>query len=295
MTFTPRTQQARPLLWLLIGSVCISFAPVFIKLAKVSPDSAGFYRMLFAGLSLFLLLKIRRMGFSVSGGALKLLVLAGFALSLDFMCWHRSIHAVGPGLATLMGNLQVFFTALFSCLLFKERLRRNLILAILIALAGLLFITGVDISALSTDYRLGILLGFGTALFYSGYILLIKAAMNHPELHGITAMLVVAAVCIGFFGLVTPASGSSFLVPDLTSLLALLGAGVICTTIGWSFISSAIQLTSATVASLFLLLQPALAFVWDVLFFSRPTEYRETLGVVLILSAIYIGSYRRNS
>ena len=41
-----------PFLKLLIGSVCISFSPIFIKLANVSPDSAGFYRMLFAGLTL---------------------------------------------------------------------------------------------------------------------------------------------------------------------------------------------------------------------------------------------------
>jgi drug/metabolite transporter (DMT)-like permease len=40
-------------------------------------------------------------------------------------------------------------------------------------------------------------------------------------------------------------------------------------------------------------LQPALAFVWDMLFFSRPTEGREVVGVLLILSAIYVGTYRR--
>jgi drug/metabolite transporter (DMT)-like permease len=286
-------QTARPLLWLLIGSICISFAPVFIKLAKVSPDSAGFYRMLFAGFSLFLLLRIKGARLLINRKALMLLILGGIFLSADFMCWHRSIHLVGPGFATLLGNLQVFFTALFSCLLFKEKIHRNLIIAILVALIGLLFITGGDIGALSESVRLGLLFGFGTAFFYSGYILLIKAAMNYQEVSGITAMLIVSVTCAGFFSIVTPVTGASFVIPDLTSLLALLGAGVVCTTIGWSFISSAIKLTSATVASLFLLLQPALAFVWDVLFFARPTEYTEILGVLLVLSAIYIGSYRQ--
>ncbi len=286
-------QTARPLLWLLIGSICISFAPVFIKLAKVSPDSAGFYRMLFAGFSLFLLLKIKRARLLINRKALILLILGGFSLSADFMCWHRSIHLVGPGFATLLGNLQVFFTALFSCVLFKEKIHRNLIIAILVALTGLLFITGGDINALSESARLGLLFGFGTAFFYSGYILLIKSAMNYQEVSGITAMFIVSVTCTGFFSIVTPVTGASFIIPDLASLLALLGAGVVCTTIGWSFISSAIKLTSATIASLFLLLQPALAFVWDVLFFARPTEYREILGVLLVLSAIYIGSYRQ--
>lgn len=286
-------QMERPLLWLLIGSLCISFAPVFIKLAKVSPDSAGFYRMLFAGVSLFLLLKVRRSRILTQRKALILLILGGISLSVDFMCWHRSIHLVGPGFATLLGNLQVFFTALFSCVLFREKIHCNLIIALFMALTGLLFITGGDLNALSESDRIGILFGFGTAFFYSGYILLIKSAMNYQEVSGISAMFIVSVTCAGFFGLVTPATGASFVIPDLTSFLALLGAGVVCTTIGWSFISSAIKLTSATIASLFLLLQPALAFVWDVLLFSRPTDHSDIVGVLLVLSAIYIGSYRR--
>jgi len=293
MGFKVPSHTARPLLWLLIGSICISFAPVFIKLAKVSPDSAGFYRMLFAGASLFLLLKIKRAQLLVQRKALILLILSGISLSVDFMCWHRSIHLVGPGFATLLGNLQVFFTTLFSSVLFKEKIHRNLIIAIVVALAGLLCITGGDFYALTESDRVGILFGLGTAFFYSGYILLIKSAMNYQGVSGISAMFIVSVTCTGFLGFVTPATGASFVIPDLVSLLALIGAGVVCTTIGWSFISTAIKITSATIASLFLLLQPALAFFWDILFFSRPTEYTEIVGVLLVLSAIYIGSYRR--
>jgi drug/metabolite transporter (DMT)-like permease len=200
---------------------------------------------------------------------------------------------VGPGLATLVGNFQVFFTAIFSCLLFREKISRIFIVAVLMALFGLFLITGVDLSSLDAGYRLGILFGIGTAVFYSAYILSLKSAMNHQEISGVSAMFVVAITCTGFFGIITPATASSFMIPDATSFWALAGAGVVCTTIGWSLISTAIKHTSATITSLFLLLQPALAFVWDVLFFSRPTEGTEVVGVLLILSAIYVGSYRR--
>ena len=56
---------------------------------------------------------------------------------------------------------------------------------------------------------------------------------------------------------------------------------------------STIKLIPATVAGLVLLLQPALALIWDVLFFDRPTGITETVGILLILSAIYIGAYKR--
>lgn len=285
--------SVRPLLCLLTGSICISFAPIFIRLADVSPDSAGFYRMFFAAISLFLLLKFKAASLLMHRKTLLLLVCSGFFLSFDFMCWHRSIHYVGPGLSTLIGNFQVFFTAIFSCFLFKEKISRIFIAAVLMALFGLFLITGVDLGSLDEGYRLGILFGIGTAVFYSAYILSLKSAMNHQEVSGISAMFVVAVTCSGFFGIITPATGSSLLVPDAMSLWALAGAGVVCTTIGWSLISTAIKHTSATITSLFLLLQPALAFVWDVLFFSRPTEGREVAGVLFILSAIYVGTYRR--
>lgn len=292
VTSTPAV-PVRPLLWLLTGSICISFAPIFIRLADVSPDSAGFYRMLFASLSLFLLMRLKGVSLSMHRKTLLLLVWGGFSLSLDFMCWHRSIHYVGPGLATLIGNFQIFFTAIFSCLLFREKISRMFVTAVVMALLGMFCITGVDLGSLDEGYRLGILFGIGTAIFYSGYILLLKSAMNHQEISGISAMFVVAVTCTGFFGVITPVTGPSFIIPDPRSFWALLGAGVVCTTIGWSLISTAIKHTTATITGLFLLLQPALAFVWDVLFFSRATEGREVFGVLLILSAIYAGSYRR--
>ena len=293
MATSTSSASVRPMLWLFIASICISFAPIFIRLADVSPDSAGFYRMLFAAISLFILMRVKAVNLLMQRKTLFLLVCSGLFLSLDFMCWHRSIHYVGPGLSTLIANFQVFFTAIFSYFLFKEKIGRIFIIAVLMALLGLFLITGVDLSSLEEDYRLGILFGLGTALFYSAYILFLKSAMNHQEISGVSAMFVVALTCTGFFSIVTPVTGSSFFIPDAISFWALVGVGVVCTTIGWSLISTAIKHTSATITSLFLLLQPALAFVWDVFFFSRPTEGREVTGVLFILSAIYVGTYRR--
>jgi drug/metabolite transporter (DMT)-like permease len=279
-----------PLLRLLAGSVCISFSPIFIKLAAVPPDAAGFYRMLFSGLSLLIWLGLSRTGWRMPRSALLALAVGGILLGVDFMCWHRSIHLVGPGLATLLGNFQVFFTALFSWLFFRQKVSPLFMAAVGMALAGLFLITGVHLLALAPGYRLGIVLGLGTALCYSGYILFLKQAMGHPAVSGVSAMLVVSVVCMGFMGLVTAGGGETFRIPDAGSLWALIGVGVVSTTIGWSLISTAIRHIPATVAGLVLLLQPALSFVWDVVIFHRPTATHEVFGVVLILGAIFLGS-----
>jgi drug/metabolite transporter (DMT)-like permease len=283
------------LLRTLAGSVCISFSPVFIKLADVGPDPAGFYRMLFAGLSLLVLLRLQQGSLNVGRKATLLLAVAGALLAFDFMCWHRSIHLVGPGLATLLGNFQVFFTALFAWFFLKQKITPLFILAVLIALVGLLLITGIDWNGLGAGTKLGLLLGLATAIFYSGYILLLKGAMNANGVSGVAAMLLISIVSTLLLSLITLINGASFVIPDVPSLLALLGAGVVSTTLGWSLITSAIKYLPATTTGLLLLLQPTLACVWDLLLFDRPTDGVEVLGIALILVAIYIGTYKKSA
>lgn len=287
------TNRAPLILRLLAGGVCISFSPIFIRLANVSPDIAGFYRLLFAGLSLFAVLYLRGTIQRLPRGPTLLLLASGCFLALDFMCWHRSIHLVGPGFSTLLGNFQVFFTALFAWLLFREKITRMFVVAIFMAFTGLTFITGLDWTILSAGVRSGIVFGLLSAVGYSAYLLFLKESMKENIISGMSVMLVVSISGTVVLGVVGLATGASFAIPDGGSLLALLGVGVLSTTVGWSMISSAVRHVPATVAGLVLLLQPALAFVWDVMIFDRPTGGAEIFGILLILSAIYLGSRRR--
>ena len=282
-----------PLLKLLAGSICISFSPVFIKIADTDPDLAGFYRMLFAGVSLFILFLLRKEKLNIPKRPMIFLIICGIFLAIDFMFWHRSIHLIGPGLSTLLGNFQVFFTAVFSWLFLKERISALFALAILLALTGLLLITGIDFPALSDGVKTGVSFALITAVLYSFYILSMKRAMDQSAISGISAMLVISITSTILLGVLGLAKGIPFAIADTRSLLALAGVGIISTTLGWSMITSAMKTVSATAASLILLLQPALSFLWDILFFKRPTGGFEYLGVALILLAIYFGSIRK--
>ena len=283
------------LLKLLAGSVCISFSPVFIKIANTDPDLAGFYRMLFAGTSLFVLFLIRREKLNIAKRPMLFLIACGAFLAIDFMFWHRSINLIGPGLSTLLGNFQVFFTAIFSWLFFREKISALFALAILLALTGLLLITGIDFPALSAGIKTGISFALITAVLYSFYILSMKQAMDQSAISGISAMLVISIASTTLLGLLGLAKETSFAITDGRSLLALVGVGIISTTLGWSMITSAMKTVSATAVSLILLLQPALSFLWDILLFKRPTGGYEYLGIALILLAIYFGSLRKKT
>ncbi len=85
--------------------------------------------------------------------------------------------------------------------------------------------------------------------------------------------------------------GQSLAIPSLQSFGALLALGSLSQFAGWVLITNALPDIRASLSGLILLLQPALAFVWDVLFFHRPTRLLNWAGVAMALLAIYLGTY----
>jgi len=69
-----------------------------------------------------------------------------------------------------------------------------------------------------------------------------------------------------------------------------LNALLISHLLGWLLIGGSLPRVSAAAAGIALLLQPALSFAWDVLFFARSITLQELVGAVIVLGAIYLGS-----
>ena len=279
---------------LIIGATMISFSPVFVKLAHIGPTAAGFYRNLFGGLFLLIIVLFR--GDPLWKGrrpfALAAVCAAFFAADLSF--WHRSILYIGPGLATIMGNLQVFFLAAFGILVFHERIDWRFLVSLPLAILGLFLLVGIDWSQLGTGYRLGVMFGVVTAVTYAGYLLVLQRSQSAPvRLAAAANLAVISLLTAAIMGVETRLLGESFRIPDLQSWFSMIGYGLVSQAIGWIIISRALVKIEASRAGLILLLQPTLAFVWDVLFFARPTTGIDVLGAFVTLAAIYLGGSRR--
>ena len=279
-----------PLARLLAGAVLISFAPVLVKLADVGPTPAGFYRMLLGGLILAGLVQVRRAAWRGGRGYLLLCAVAGAWFAADLAFWHRSIHLVGPGLATILANFQVFVLAGFGILVLGERASPRLLVAIPTAVLGLFLMFGLEWNALDADYRWGVAFGLLTAVSYGSYLVALRQARRRggatDSLATVaTLSLISAAILAGLVGV----EGETFAVPDLKNAGILLAYAVVAQVLAWVLISSALPHLEASRAGLVLLLQPTLAFGWDLLLFRRPTTSVELSGAVLALGAIYLG------
>lgn len=279
-----------PVVEVLIGAFMISFSAVWVNIAEVPPTTSAFYRVFFG--TIFLLAAALYKGELQKLRLLAVLPYAfcGLAFALDLFFWHASILYIGPGLATIIGNFQVFLMAACGVLFFGEKLRLRFLLSLPLAITGLLLVVGFNWSALSPSYRTGILFGLLTALCYTVFLLSLRRiqSANNGSSRFAPLMFVslFSALCLGGSLLTT---GTSFAIPTVTSGVALVCLGLFSQSIGWILIANAMPKIKASFTGLVLLLQPSLSFLWDVLFFSRPTTAVHWLGVTITLSAIYLG------
>jgi drug/metabolite transporter (DMT)-like permease len=293
----------RAVLRLIAGAVMISFAPVFVRVTDVPPTVVAFYRTLIGGVVLLAWVLVRGVRLDVGARVLLALGLAGVAFGVDLALWHRSIQYVGPGLATLLANFQVFVLAVTGVMFFGERLHARLALSIALAVVGLGLIVGPRWDLLAPQYRWGVILGLLTAAAYAVYILSQRWAGIRTPARGDAAAgrapagpdsardlalsSLFSAACLSASAAV---EGHSLAIASLSDAGLVVSYALVAQVLGQLLIVSALGRVPASRVGLILLLQPALALIWDVLFFARPVVIREVAGAVVALVAIYLGT-----
>lgn len=286
---------------LLLGAAIISFSPVFVKLAApygIAGDLAAFHRVLIGGLCLFLASLVSREPRSKvwnmpRSGLLWSLACACF-FTADLLCWHLSILYVGPGLATLFGNFQVFLLAAWGIVLLREKPGLRFFAGILLAMGGLFAIVAPAWTSAGQNFQLGVFFGLLTGVFYAGYIITLNRTLavcgDGSQLAAMTANSLMTAALIAPIILLR---GETLALDPGMPLVLMAGYGISSQFIGWVLISRGLRETRMSLAGLILLLQPVLAYVWDLTIFARPAGLAELVGVAATLIGIGLGARRR--
>ena len=281
---------------MLAGAALISTTSIFVRYAHVAPTVSAFYRLAFGGVMLLVLLVVRRQWRGLGWRDVAWLVVPALAFAIDLIMWHRSIHYIGPGLATLIGNFQVFVMALAGVVFYREKLGWRFALGLGLAIFGLWLIVGQGWSSLSENYRLGVLLGVLTGIAYAVYMLTQRRAqLRRPALTPQLALCGVTLICAVMLAAAVAIEGQSFAIPDGQTWASLLALAFFGQVLGWVLISQAMPVLPASLVGLLLLLQPALSFVLDVILFARPTAMSDWVGLVLSLLGIFVASQKGSS
>ena len=247
--------MARVALAFLAGIAGISFAAIFVRLALPAPPVVtGFHRMLFATAAMAAwVLVARRAGAAPIGRRAALAALAsGACFGTDLALWHTSIVLTSVATATLLVNTTPLYVGLYARVVLGERLSPRFALGALLALAGAALLLGVSRDDLERTQ--GALLALAAALFYTGYLLFMKAARVRGD--AAPALLLSNLGATAVLGLYALAGGHPFSGFPWSSWAAIAGAAGVSQLGGVFAIVWALRYLPATVASVALLAQP---------------------------------------
>lgn len=282
---------ARPRVAALLGAFCIAFSGIFYRFAEVSPSTATVFRSLY-GLPILILvamLEQRRYG-PMSRRTIYLAIIAGVFFAGDLLTWHHAVDAVGAGLATVLGNMQVLVVGFVAWVVLGERPPRPVIAATPVVLIGAVLISGViGTGAYGANPPSGVGLGTATALFYAGYLLVIRRGTTDIRRPAgpvaiATASTMVVALLVGLI------IGDLNLVPSWPSHGWLALVGITSQSVGYLLISMSLPRLPAAMVSIILLAQPvATVILARVLLTEIPSAFQFG-GVLLIVGGIALAT-----
>ena len=293
-----RARQRSALISMLVGATLIGTNGMMVQMAGTPPTVSAFWRMLFAGVLLTVYVIARRGWQPLPRRAWLWALVPAAAFAADLWLWHRSILLVGPGLATLLANAQVFFMALAGVVLFRERLGVSFISGLVLAFFGLWLMLGGGWTTLPPQYRWGVWLGLGAGICYAAYNLSLRRAQHEARagdgthassFSHVEQILAIASLgCALLLGMAGWAEGAAFAIPNGRSFAVLLLLALFGHCLSWVLISRAMSQLRVALIGLLLLLQPIIAFLLDVGLLDRVTTPREWLGLSFSLAGIFV-------
>jgi len=276
-----------PRLYAALGAVAIAFSSILVKQSGASPSTAAIFRCAYAlpVLGLLAWREDRRYGArrwrerapAIAGGVF---------FAADLVMWHRSIEDVGAGLATVLANIQVVLVPLVAWALLSERPGRRVLVALPVALGGVLLISGVlEAGAYGRDPSAGGIFGLSAGVAYVGFLLLLRHGggdLRRPAgpLFDATAVGAVVSAIIGV------AVGDARFVPVWPGAGWLVILALTSQVLGWMLITTSLPRLPAATTSLLLMIQPIGSLFLGALIFSERPSPLQLAGVVLVLGAV---------
>jgi len=271
-----------PKVSLVIGILCISFSPIFVKLAGVSPIGAAFYRVLVAWLCLLPYCIIKKK-FRVDKKLLLTAIVAGVVFASDVAIWNISLLKISATVSTLIANLAPVWVGLFSFLLFRKSSGRLFWIGTLIAIFGMVILVGYQ-HILHLELNAGILLAILASLFYATYIMITKTIMARIDVFTFMFYSMLSASI--FLLAVNDAMGNSLVHFSLKVWLCFVGMGIICQLTGWLTINYSLRYLESTKVSIALLSQTVFAALLAVFLLNETLKVNEIIGSVIVLAGI---------
>ncbi len=211
--------------------------------------------------------------------------LSGIAFYSMAVFYYSAMKAASVPTASVMLNMAPILVIIFAVLFFEEKMNLKKIIAILVAVAGCAFVTGVADGMLITPT--GLLYGFLAMLSYAIYSICVKFAMFYGvKPAGATAYCFLFGAITALF-VTNPVSFASqitmcpwYVVAALVAMAALTGF------IATFLYSNAMKGLPAGLVSAMASIEPLTSTTLSILILHQSLTLWAAIGIVMILSAV---------
>jgi len=289
-----RTTESKGLAALLLGAVCIGFAPLWVRWSETGPVATAFHRVLLAlpALGLWALRERDTLPVPWSPADRRWTVAAGVFFALDLAAWHLSIRFTSVANATLLANFAPIFVSLGAWFFLRESVSMRFALGMVLALAGAWLLTGASLATNAAHVK-GDVLGLVTAAFYGVYQLSVaRLRRRHPSGR---ILFFGSLTCIPLLGMIAYSLNERLLPVSAQGWLVLLGLAITAQVFGQGLITYGFAHLPAGYSSLTLLLQPLVAATAAWLLLGESITAQQMLGGFILITGILLARHTRAS
>ena len=213
------------------------------------------------------------------------------SLLLFSTCYFSALNYTSLAVAAILLYTAPFFVMLMSLVLFKEKMNGKKILALLLAFAGCVLVSGVGGNE-SFSWK-GILLGLGSGFFYALYSIFGRYAINRGY----------GAWTMTFYTFLFCSIGCAFLCDwqvigasvqaDSSVLLWVLGLGFVTAFLPYVLYSTGLENMESSKASILASVEPVVSALFGVFVFHETMTLLGVLGILMVLGAIVVLNVKR--
>ena len=208
------------------------------------------------------------------------------SLLLFTLCYFRCQQVTDLSTAAILLYTAPTFVVVLSAILWKEKITRRKLVALVIAFLGCCFASGVLSGGLSVS-RYGLLLGIGSGFFYSTYTIFSRYGLAHYPPYTVTLYTFLVSG-IGSLFLARPADFKN-VGSDPTAILWMLGLIAVTTVLPYLFYTRGLAgLGDGGKASILASVEPVVASFVGIAAFGEPLTIGVVLGLACILTSVYI-------
>lgn len=274
-----------------LASAMVVFGTIglFVRNINMPSSIIAFIRGSVGALFLILFCLVTRKKFSFSNVKEKLLLLclSGAAIGVNWIFLFEAYRYTTVATATLCYYMAPIFVIVMSSFIYKEKLTVKKICCTLVALAGMVLVSGVTQTGIGNIGEMkGVILGILAAVFYSSVVLMNKSLGSVPAYDKTIVQLLGAAVVILPYCLATVDIGElSF---DKETLIMLGIVSIVHTGISYTaYFGSMKNLQSQTIA-IMSYIDPIVAVILSAVFLKEQMTVLGVIGAVMILSATFL-------